>query len=157
MRGTEKKRGEQKYMRHFLHKMRSLEVSRCSRAKLRQRNVQKKVCYTWKVIFLLIRPIVYCCCCLPFSSPSPSVNRYTINESFPLKPMLNLYIYESEHDHRSKNVQPRRLKKNRQVWIFSGSLSTDCRLFIPLHDDHVPSDHLYAQFKISFISYISIH
>ena len=36
-----------------------LEVSCCSRAKQRQRNVQKKVCCTCKVAFLLIRP--YCC------------------------------------------------------------------------------------------------
>ena len=35
-----------------------LEVSRCSRAKQLQRNVQKKVCCTCKVAFLLIRPIV---------------------------------------------------------------------------------------------------
>ena len=35
-----------------------LEVSRCSREKQRQRNVQKKVCCTCKVAFLLIRPIV---------------------------------------------------------------------------------------------------
>ena len=36
-----------------------LDVSRCSRAKQHQRNVQKKkVCCTCKVAFLLIRPIV---------------------------------------------------------------------------------------------------
>ena len=35
-----------------------LEVSSCSRAKQRQRNVQKKVCNTCKVAFLLIRLIV---------------------------------------------------------------------------------------------------
>ena len=34
-----------------------LEVSGCSFAKQRQRNVQKKVCCTCKVAFLLIRPI----------------------------------------------------------------------------------------------------
>ena len=34
-----------------------LEVSRCSRARQRQRNVQK-VCCTCKVAFLLIRPII---------------------------------------------------------------------------------------------------
>ena len=33
-----------------------LEVSRCSRAKQRQRNVLKKVCCKCKVAFLLIRP-----------------------------------------------------------------------------------------------------
>ena len=35
-----------------------LEVSRCGLAKQRQRNVQKKVCCTCKVAFLLIRPNV---------------------------------------------------------------------------------------------------
>ena len=45
-----------------------LEVSRCSREKQRQRNVQKKVCCTCKVGFLLIRPIVVFS---PFSLPSP--------------------------------------------------------------------------------------
>ena len=43
-----------------------LEVSRCSRAKQRQRNVQK-VCCTCKVAFLPIRPIVFS----SFSFPSP--------------------------------------------------------------------------------------
>ena len=35
-----------------------LEVSRCSRAKQRQKKGTKKVCCTRKVAFLLIRPIV---------------------------------------------------------------------------------------------------
>ena len=35
-----------------------LEVSRCSRVKQRQKNVQKNVRCTCKVAFLLIRPIV---------------------------------------------------------------------------------------------------
>ena len=35
-----------------------LEVSRCSRAKQRQRNVQKKCAAREKLLFLLIRPIV---------------------------------------------------------------------------------------------------
>ena len=35
-----------------------VNVSRCSSAKQRQRNVQKKVCCTCKIAFLLIRPIV---------------------------------------------------------------------------------------------------
>ena len=34
------------------------EISRFSRAKQRQKNVQKEVCCTCKVAFLLIRPIV---------------------------------------------------------------------------------------------------
>ena len=45
-----------------------MEVSRCNRAKQRQRNVQKKVCCTGKVAFLPIRPIVVFS---PFSFPSP--------------------------------------------------------------------------------------
>ena len=36
-----------------------LEVSRCRRAKQRQRIVQKKVFSTYKVVFLLIRPTVF--------------------------------------------------------------------------------------------------
>ena len=35
-----------------------LEVSRCSRAKQRQRNVQKKCAARAKLLFLLIRPVV---------------------------------------------------------------------------------------------------
>ena len=35
-----------------------LEVSRCSRAKQKAKKCTKKVCCTWKVAFLLIRPIV---------------------------------------------------------------------------------------------------
>ena len=35
-----------------------VEVSRCSRAKQRQRNVQKKCAARAKLLFLLIRPIV---------------------------------------------------------------------------------------------------
>ena len=52
-----------------------LEVSRCSRARQRQRNVQK-VCSTCKVAFLLIRPIVVFSL---FSFPSPlSITRLYI-------------------------------------------------------------------------------
>ena len=46
-----------------------LEVSRCGRAKQRQKKSAKKVCCTCKVVFfLLIRPIVVFS---PFSLPSP--------------------------------------------------------------------------------------
>ena len=60
-----------------------LEVSRNSRAKQRQRNVQKKVCCTCKVAFLLIRPIVvvfffYRCRCLRRSC---SINDFTFCSS----------------------------------------------------------------------------
>ena len=45
-----------------------LEVSRCSRSKQRQRNVQKKCAARAKLIFVLIRPIVvfHCSPALPF-------------------------------------------------------------------------------------------
>ena len=45
-----------------------LEVSRCSRAKQRQRNGRKKCAALVKLLFLLIRPIVVFS---PFSLPSP--------------------------------------------------------------------------------------
>ena len=50
---------EKKSQRHFLHKTckKFLHVLRCSRAKQRQRNVQK-VCCMCKAAFLLIRPVV---------------------------------------------------------------------------------------------------
>ena len=47
------KKSEQEQVRHYLHKTcnrKFLEVSRCSRAKQRQRNVQKGCC-TCKVVF----------------------------------------------------------------------------------------------------------
>ena len=44
------------------------EVSRCGRAKQRQRNIQKKVCCKCKVVFLLIRPTVVVS---PVMLPSP--------------------------------------------------------------------------------------
>ena len=53
-----------------------LEVSRCSRATQRQRNVQKKCQCTCKVAFLLITPIVVFS---PFSLLSPlSITRFYI-------------------------------------------------------------------------------
>ena len=56
MSSSEKKVNESTYDISSINKF--LEVSRCSRAKQRKRNVQKKVCCTCKVAFLLIRPIV---------------------------------------------------------------------------------------------------
>ena len=44
-------------MRHFLHRMGNEEASRCSRAKKRQENVQKRVKHV-QSCYLLIRPIV---------------------------------------------------------------------------------------------------
>ena len=60
MSGSEKKVNENTYDISSQKRVNKkfLEVSRCSRAKQRQRNVQKKVCCTCKVAFLLIRPIV---------------------------------------------------------------------------------------------------
>ena len=48
---------EREYVRYFLHKLRFLEDSRCSRAKQRQRNVQKK-CAERAKLLLLIRPFL---------------------------------------------------------------------------------------------------
>ena len=60
MSGSEKKVNENTYDISSIKRVtkKFLEVSRCSRAKQRQRNVQKRVCCTCKVPFLLIRPIV---------------------------------------------------------------------------------------------------
>ena len=72
-------RGENERQQHFLHKTCNQEVSgspRCSRAKQRQRNVQKKCAARAKLLFLLIRPVVVF---LPFSLPSPlSISRFYI-------------------------------------------------------------------------------
>ena len=59
MGGSGKKVNENTYSISFQKRVtkKFLEVSRCSRAKRRQRNVQKVYC-TCKVAFLLIRPIV---------------------------------------------------------------------------------------------------
>ena len=58
MSGSEKKVNENTYdissIKHVTKKF--LEVSRCSRAKQRQRNVRKKCCMC-KVAVLLIRPV----------------------------------------------------------------------------------------------------
>ena len=58
--GSEKKVNENTYDISSIKRVtkKFLEVSRCSRAKQRQRNAHKKVCCTCKVPFLLIRPIV---------------------------------------------------------------------------------------------------
>ena len=83
---------EQEHTRKFL------EVSRCSRAKQRHRNVQK-VCCTCGVAFSLIRPLVVF---LPFSLLLPPIiTRFfilfeqTININYRelrFEPWLNLYI-----------------------------------------------------------------
>ena len=78
MSGSEKKVNENTYDISSIKRVtkKFLEVSRCSRAKQRQRNVQKKVCCTCKAAFLLIRPIVVFS---PFSLPSPlSITRFYI-------------------------------------------------------------------------------
>ena len=59
MSGSDKKVNENTYdisSKYHVTSKKFLEVSRCSRAKQRQRNVLKKVCCTCKVPFLLIRP-----------------------------------------------------------------------------------------------------
>ena len=74
MRGSEKKVIENTYdisSKKSVTK-KSLEVSRCIRAKQRQRNVQKKCAARAKVAFLLIRPIVVVFF-FPFSLP-PSLS-----------------------------------------------------------------------------------
>ena len=60
-----------------------LEVSRCSRAKQRQRNVQKKFAARAKLLFLLIRPIL-----VFHRSPALPPFEQSINtiESFALSP-----------------------------------------------------------------------
>ena len=60
-----------------------LEVSRCSRAKQRQRNVQKKCAARAKLLFLLIRPIV-----VFHRSPALPPFKQTINiiENFAFSP-----------------------------------------------------------------------
>ena len=76
-------------MQHCRVTKKSLEVSRCSRTKHRQRNVQKKSAASAKVAFLLIRPIVAF-----HRFPPPSITRFyilferTINiiESFAFSP-----------------------------------------------------------------------
>ena len=56
-----------------------LEVSRCSRAKQRQRNY-KKLCCTCKVAFLLIRPIVLFHRSPPLPSPLSMTRFYVLFE-----------------------------------------------------------------------------
>ena len=60
MSGSEKKVNENTYDISSIKRVtkKFLEVSRCSRAKQRQRNVQKKCAARAKLFFLLIRPIV---------------------------------------------------------------------------------------------------
>ena len=59
MSGSEKKVNENTYDISSIKRVtkKFLEVSRCSRAKQRQRNVQKKCAARAKLLFLLIRPI----------------------------------------------------------------------------------------------------
>ena len=59
MSGSEKKVNENSYDISSIKRVtkKFLEVSRCSRAKQRQRNVQKKCAARAKLLFLLIRPI----------------------------------------------------------------------------------------------------
>ena len=65
MSGSEKKVNENTYDISSIKRetKKFLEVSRCSRAKQRQRNVQKKCAARAKLLFLLIRPIVFFSVC----------------------------------------------------------------------------------------------
>ena len=75
MSGSEKKVNENTYDISSIKRVtkKFLEVSRCSRAKQRQRNVQKSVLHV-QSCFLLIRPIVVFS---QFSLPSPlSITRF---------------------------------------------------------------------------------
>ena len=82
--GSEKKVNENTYDISSIKRVtkKFLEVSRCSRAKQRQRNVQKSVLHargcTCKVALLLIRPIVVFS---PFSFPSPLKGDVTLDDS----------------------------------------------------------------------------
>ena len=60
MSGSEKKVNENTYDISSIKRVtkKFLEVSRCSRVKQRQRNVQKKCAAHAKLLFLLMRPIV---------------------------------------------------------------------------------------------------
>ena len=104
MSGSEKKVKKKTYDTSSIKRVtrKFLEVSRCSRAKQRQRNVQKSVLHargcTCKVALLLIRPIVVFS---PFSFPSPlSITRLyilfeqTINiiDSFAFSPCLSYIL-----------------------------------------------------------------
>ena len=101
MSGSEKKLNRTTYNISLIKRVsrKFLEVSRCRRAKQRQRNVQKKCAARAKFFFWLIRPIVFF---LLFSLPSPLGQHYTIlyfvsvnyryQQELPFQPWLNLYI-----------------------------------------------------------------
>ena len=55
MSGSEKKQNTKSEQERIRATRKFLEVSRCSRAKQRERNVQKEVYYTCKVVFWLIK------------------------------------------------------------------------------------------------------
>ena len=78
MSGSDKKVNKNKYDSSSIKRVtkKFLEVSCCSRAKQRQRNVQKECAARAKLLFLLIRPIVVFS---PLSLPSPlSIIRFYI-------------------------------------------------------------------------------
>ena len=95
MSGSEKEVNESTFeissKKHVTKKF--LEVSHCSRAKQRQRNVQKQFCCSCKVAFLLYRPIVVFHRSPALPSPLAITRFYilfgqTLNiiESFPFNP-----------------------------------------------------------------------
>ena len=81
MSGSEKKVNENTYDISSIKRVtkKFLEVSRCSRAKQQQRNVQK-LCCTCKVAFLLIRPIVLFHRSPPLPSPLSITRFYVLFE-----------------------------------------------------------------------------
>ena len=95
MSGCEKKVNKNTYDISFMKRVTKtfLELSRCSRAKQRQRNVQKKCAARAELLFLTIRPIIVFHRSLPLPLPR-SITRFyilfeqTINiiESFAFSP-----------------------------------------------------------------------
>ena len=85
MSGSEKKVNENTYDMYISSIKRVtkkfLEVSRCSRARQRQRNVQKTVCCSCKVAFLLIRLIVVFHLSAALPSPHRELRFYPLAKS----------------------------------------------------------------------------
>ena len=131
MRGS-KTKSEQEHLRHFLRSIKRvtrkcLEISRCSRAKQRQRNVQKSVLHMQSCFFAINqRPVVVFS---PFLFPLPlSITRFytlfqqTINIEFRFQPWLNLYITDMHRLIRTTDIS---LCPESQTPIYRQSRFTD--------------------------------
>ena len=81
MSGSEKKKNKNTYDISSIKPVTKtfLEVSRCSRAKKRQRNVQKSVLQVQSCLFLLIRPVVVFHRSPALSSPLSITRFYILN------------------------------------------------------------------------------